>query len=948
MKQGNRRLLLFVLVVAIILLAAWFSLPALLRNTLDSMLDDAGYVLETLDLRATGLTETRIERIRVTAEDGSLFEIDGLVATYTPAGLASGSLAGIKVDSLLMRPSSRKQPLAKLLQGLVALMEQDLRKGVPVSHLRLDEIRIALATGNEIKAELTLQKDQQSLLSVVNFQTPEKPVLRFRQEEAGNWWLEASNSEEDAFATMTFERGREYPLALQADTDLVRIRQWSALFGIPLPAHNAATSGLLRLKPDGEGRQATFMLSGTASGIDEPQLVIERANTNIKGTVGWSDHSSDLLISMGGELSMQHLDREQIDAGQLDFSFSGDLSITGRGLAGNFAPGLLIDAKAFSLETVSAEDARLVSLKSQSFSWERRDRKWQFGPANYDFTAGTIRLGESIIHNSNYALAHDTWEYPLTGQTGFTLDGSSSSITSGTLKLSGISQKHSGSVTWPVNGEPPAIGIDLDVSAAELESGALFAKDLTITAPLLLMPAETLSIRVSRGVDVSLRDLTLGDANMEEVTLQLLTQLDLLIPSGGETPPLQGVLKLQHGALTHPEFHLEPGVIDLALDEADPETGTITGNIDAGAPVFKAAGTQWETSEVSGNFTLSADALRLEGGLLLDNTASRISYTLTHAPESNSGQIAFSTAAQPVQTLSAPLRKLGAPLPAELQFLSGSATLAGEVHWKDGLESISTTLQLKNTGGRYGEAYFSGLENSFDLALYPVLSGQSTRFKVAVIDLGVPITNLTGRISLEADEGKAPVITLSRLKAGMLDGTVRGNRVRIDLNRQNNRFTLAFDNISIAELVRLQQFEDIDAIGNLSGTLPITIGPAGLSITKGKATANTPGGYIRYRPKDGGELFGSSSMETEMLLKALDDYQYKELDADVAYKPDGQLMMQLQMKGRSPGLHATRPLHLNLNLDQNILSLIESLRAVDGLNDRIDRAVKQHFKAHNR
>jgi hypothetical protein len=39
---------------------------------------------------------------------------------------------------------------------------------------------------------------------------------------------------------------------------------------------------------------------------------------------------------------------------------------------------------------------------------------------------------------------------------------------------------------------------------------------------------------------------------------------------------------------------------------------------------------------------------------------------------------------------------------------------------------------------------------------------------------------------------------------------------------------------------------------------------------------------------------------------------------------------------------------LNLNLDQNILSLIESLRAVDGLNDRIDRAVKQHFRARNR
>ncbi|MEJ2330207.1 MAG: hypothetical protein P8Z33_10135 [Gammaproteobacteria bacterium] len=137
MKQRNRRLLLFVLVAAVIALAAALSLPTLLRSSLDSMLDEAGYVLETLDLESTGLTETRIGRIRVTAEDGSLFDIDGLVATYTPAGLVSGNIARVKVDSLLVRPSSRRQPLAKLLQGLVALMEQDWRGSVPVSQLQI-------------------------------------------------------------------------------------------------------------------------------------------------------------------------------------------------------------------------------------------------------------------------------------------------------------------------------------------------------------------------------------------------------------------------------------------------------------------------------------------------------------------------------------------------------------------------------------------------------------------------------------------------------------------------------------------------------------------------------------------------------------------------------------------------------------------------------------------
>ena len=108
MKQRNRRLLLFVLVVAVIALATWLSLPALLRSSLDSMLGEAGYVLETLDLQSTGPTETRIGRIRVTDGDGSLFDIDGLVVSYTPAGLVSGDIALIKVDSLLVRSFSRR------------------------------------------------------------------------------------------------------------------------------------------------------------------------------------------------------------------------------------------------------------------------------------------------------------------------------------------------------------------------------------------------------------------------------------------------------------------------------------------------------------------------------------------------------------------------------------------------------------------------------------------------------------------------------------------------------------------------------------------------------------------------------------------------------------------------------------------------------------------------
>ncbi|MDX1345588.1 MAG: YdbH domain-containing protein, partial [Sedimenticolaceae bacterium] len=862
----------------------------------------------------------------------------------------SGDLARIQVDSLLIGSSSQRQPLAKLLQGLVSLMGQDWRESIPVGHLRIEKFRLALATGKEIGGELTLEKVDQRLSSVVALHTPEKPVLRFRQEEAGNWQLEASNSEENAFATMTFEHGRDYPLALQVDTDMARLRQWSLLFGIPFPAHNAHTIGLLRLKPDGDGQSADFELTGTASDIAEPQLEIARAETEITGNLAWNNDAQEVSVSASGELTMLALKKEHLDADRLDFRFDSSVTLTGDGLAGQFAPGLLINASAFTLEALATENARLVSQQPQSFSWNRRDSQWQLGQASYEIAAGTVDLGKTAIRNSNYQLEHDAWQYPYKGKTGFTIEGTSDAINVDALTLSGLAHKSAGSITWPANDAPLSMEIDLDISAAEVTSGALSANDLTVGGKVALVPGENFSITMAEGFAIKLGEMLFGEATLDAASLQLVQPQVMTIASEDNAPvmPGAGQLRFEHSGLSHPEFRLEPGVLELTMDETDASTGAITVQINAGAPVFIAAGTQWNTSEVEGRFMLAADALKLEGALVLDNTGSRITYELTHDPENNSGNLAFNSGDQPLQPLAESLRTLGAPLPAELQLLSGSASLAGQARWNGKLESLDTRISLKNSGGRLGKAWFSGLESDFDLALYPAISGESSRFGIQVIDLGIPITNLKGRISLETEKEKKPVITLSEIRAGMLDGSVRGNRVRIDLNRRSNSFTLAFSDISLAELVRLQQFEDIDAIGKLSGTLPITIGPAGLSISKGAASAKAPGGYIRYRPKNGGELFGSSSMETEMLLKALDDYQYEELDAAMAYKPDGQLTMQLQMKGRSPGLHATRPLHLNLNLDQNILSLIESLRAVDGLNDRIDRAVKEHFKARNR
>jgi hypothetical protein len=53
--------------------------------------------------------------------------------------------------------------------------------------------------------------------------------------------------------------------------------------------------------------------------------------------------------------------------------------------------------------------------------------------------------------------------------------------------------------------------------------------------------------------------------------------------------------------------------------------------------------------------------------------------------------------------------------------------------------------------------------------------------------------------------------------------------------------------------------------------------------------------------------------------------------------------MQLAIKGKSPQVDANRPIHFNLNLEQNLLTLLKGLRYAEGINDDIDKNVRKYF-----
>jgi hypothetical protein len=180
------------------------------------------------------------------------------------------------------------------------------------------------------------------------------------------------------------------------------------------------------------------------------------------------------------------------------------------------------------------------------------------------------------------------------------------------------------------------------------------------------------------------------------------------------------------------------------------------------------------------------------------------------------------------------------------------------------------------------------------------------------------------------DALKQPRLEISSAKAGIFDGQLS----LIDASYQvggSQCQSLAVDFLKIdgAKLIELYASEDLTFGGRLSGRLPFTLCPqARLSMRDGSLRAEAPGGTLSYT---GQALPDSSESQQLMILRSvLKQLSYTTLQATAQLSEEGELALALQVTGKSPYLNQKTPITLNLNVQENIPALIESLRLASG------------------
>jgi len=283
--------------------------------------------------------------------------------------------------------------------------------------------------------------------------------------------------------------------------------------------------------------------------------------------------------------------------------------------------------------------------------------------------------------------------------------------------------------------------------------------------------------------------------------------------------------------------------------------------------------------------------------------------------------------------------------------VSGTVSAKGRYSWwknKKGQDKERLVMDLKvdDAGGYYEGVLFSGLNYQDRLDILPdIKSSGFAPLTVTDIDVGIPITSFKTELSLnKSRNGTLPSVTLKGLSMSLLDGKVMGNDLKFDMNSDSNELVLIVDGLDLAQIVEMQKLEGLEATGRLDGYIPVTVTNNGIKITSGKIVAQEQGGYIRYRPAGGTSEIEKSAVGSEFVFRIIEDLDYNSLTINVDYTEDGEMDMKFAIKGMSPKVDTHRPVHFNLNLQQNVLQLLRGLRYAEGLSEGIDKNVQKLFR----
>ncbi|HUL13084.1 MAG TPA: YdbH domain-containing protein [Methylococcaceae bacterium] len=354
--------------------------------------------------------------------------------------------------------------------------------------------------------------------------------------------------------------------------------------------------------------------------------------------------------------------------------------------------------------------------------------------------------------------------------------------------------------------------------------------------------------------------------------------------------------------------------------------------------------------ELSARFRLGPKQLGGEGTLATSNGKLVLRVQGLHVPMSGSGSLQFDLNPVEFGTPGQRLSELLEPWPYPIDLTSGRLSATGRAVWRSKATSAppmedEITLKLEDIAGQYRKIGFSGLSAKLALADHGALrTTETARLQIGSLDIGMPVTQLSATAEIAPHpKTHLPVIRTDGLSADLLGGKAHTKPFEWDFSAARNHIAIELERLALSEIIAIVKPAGLEGDGHLDGRLPIEITSGGSVLRGGELHARPPGGSIRYRPAGNIQSLARDNPRG-FVLQALSNLRYRSLTVKADSTPAGDLSLRVELRGSNPDWQSGRPVHLNVNLQENIPMLLRSLRFADELSESVGKRAQERLQ----
>jgi hypothetical protein len=256
--------------------------------------------------------------------------------------------------------------------------------------------------------------------------------------------------------------------------------------------------------------------------------------------------------------------------------------------------------------------------------------------------------------------------------------------------------------------------------------------------------------------------------------------------------------------------------------------------------------------------------------------------------------------------------------------MTGSADGTADLEWTP--DGLSGTAEVKLDGASFRTEDVAVEDLTLHLSLdelWPASSPPGQMLRAGKIDIGTPVENLVARYRLPPDAPGQVLVEEARF--ALVGGQFAVRDALIDPASKNTELRVQVDSLSLARLFETLAVEGLSGQGELAGAIPISLQGDQVAVRDARLASRAPG-VLRFRSGTASAALQSGGESVELLLKALENFQYDTLSLTGGLDQDGNTDLRLAILGSNPDVLEGHPFQVNINLTGDLGPILDAVR----------------------